>query len=345
MFAVILVHADEWSGIETLPNSWPTWIELATFAVPFFLAASFYLSVGKLISRPEQPFPLHLRLSRLMLPYAAWSVVYLLYKLVRYGLLGKLTLLQSLASDPLLIIFVGGAGFHLYFLPLLMTGTALLKPLSGKPIQLLKGWPSLIAFVLSVALYEGLLQSGNMVQTAPGIAFVGWFEPSITANIVLRPLLVYLAWMLRCLPYIALAIVLYPMVANRPDRYRSWGAFAVLAFAFLGINLYGRQWIPPGLLEVLRGYTGVLFAIALSYRLKPHPIITSLGACSFGIYLSHLFFLEVFQTVWIRLSPATAKAPSLSLLFGVISLTFFLSWGLTYQLMQRRPLAKWLFGT
>ena len=345
MLAVILLHADEWSGIETLPDSWPAWIEFANFAVPFFLAASFYLSIGKLISHPEKPFPLSVRLNRLMMPYVAWSAIYLAYKIVRYGLLGKIALLQSLASDPLLIMFVGGAGFHLYFLPLLMTGTALLKPLSGKPLSLLKGMAAPFMFGLSVLLYNALLQGGNMVETSLGVAFAGWFAPPTTNNVILRPLLVYLAWSIRCLPYITFAIVLYPLVQKRPNFYRNWGAFVGLAIAFIGVNLYGSQWISPGLLEVLRGYSGVLFAIALSYCLKPHLIIANLGVCSFGIYLIHLLFLEIFQTIWIRLSPETAKAPSLTLLFGIILLTFALSWGLTHWLMQRRSAAKWLFGT
>jgi surface polysaccharide O-acyltransferase-like enzyme len=345
MVAVILLHADEWGGVEKLPGSWPTWVELSNFAVPFFLAASFYLSVSKLIASPQQPFPLRTRLSRLMIPYVSWTVIYLVYKIIRYGLLGKLSLLQSLASDPILIIFVGGAGFHLYFLPLLMTGTALLKPLSGWLLKYLRGWVGSLLLLVSIILYEGLIATKNTVDIASGIAFAGWFDSAITHNFLLRPLWVYLAWGVRCLPYIAFAVLLSPWISKQLAGFRSWGAFLGWAIVFLGINLYGYRILPPGLLEVSRGYAGVFFAIALSYRLQPHPLIVSLGSCSFGIYLSHLLFLEVLQTVWIRLSPVTARSPSLGSLFGIIGLTFGLSWGLTYILMQRRSLAKGLLGT
>lgn len=345
VIGVILLHADEWNGIEQLPAGWLSWVALSLFAVPFFLAASFYLAVSKFIEQPERPFSLGPRLRRLLIPYVVWSGIYLLYKIARYGLLGDWDVLRSITSDPILIIFVGGAGFHLYFLPLLMTGTVLLKSLSGSVKYKLKGITGLIFFILSLSLYELVIQTGNTVDVSSGSAFNGWLESALTTNnLLLRPVLVYLAWAIRCLPYIAFAFVIYPILTKQVNLLRSWSVFVVIALSFLMLNLYGSTILPLGLFEVFQGYMGVILAITLSSHLSSHPIIKSLGRCSFGIYLCHLLFLEVFQTVWIRVSPETARNPSIILLFGIIGLTFLLSWGLTQWLIQRRILAPWLFG-
>lgn len=343
VIAVILLHTDEWNGIETLPPGWTTLRECAGFGVPFFLAASFYLLAGKVSTHPQQSFPLRTRLSRLLVPYAVWSGIYLGYKIIRYGALGKLSVLQSLANNAGTILFVGGAGFHLYFLPLLIIGTLVFKLWADQPFLHKQGLVLVVFLIISLGLYEGLIQTGNTVQVASGTAFSGWLGTRAT-HPLLRPGLVYLAWAIRCLPYVIGAFVLYPLAKKRPLLSQPGATCMAWTLLFCGINLLGYQLLPPGLLEVLRGGVGVWLAIALSYHLKSHPLILSLGNCAFGIYLVHLLFLEVFQTVWIRVSPVTAKAPSLAALLGIVGLTFLCSWGVTHQLMRRRSLARWLFG-
>ncbi|MEN8447295.1 MAG: acyltransferase family protein, partial [Cyanobacteria bacterium J06555_13] len=134
MFAVVMQHVDEGKSLEQLPAIWPDFINLASFAVPFFLATSFYLAVDKLIAQPRSNFPIKKRILRLLIPYCSWTALYVFYKIARYTLLNKGSTLQNFLSDPISIIFMGGAGLHLYFLPLLMVGTLVIKPLSGKVI-------------------------------------------------------------------------------------------------------------------------------------------------------------------------------------------------------------------
>ncbi|NEP20384.1 MAG: acyltransferase, partial [Leptolyngbya sp. SIO4C1] len=77
IFCVVLMHSDE--GMKSTTSFWLEIIDFVAFAVPFFIATSFYLSVDKLKSNLK-PYPLQDRLKRLFTPYIFWSIFYLFYK-------------------------------------------------------------------------------------------------------------------------------------------------------------------------------------------------------------------------------------------------------------------------
>ncbi|HCF30704.1 MAG TPA: hypothetical protein DEV81_26715, partial [Cyanobacteria bacterium UBA11049] len=81
IYAVVILHSDE--GILVKPMGWGAILQFSNFAVPFFLATSFYLIINKLyVSGPQ--FPWKTRLTRLLIPYGFWSFVYLLQKSIKY---------------------------------------------------------------------------------------------------------------------------------------------------------------------------------------------------------------------------------------------------------------------
>lgn len=66
IYAVVILHLDE-VILERHP-SWTVITQFASFAVPFFLAASFYLS-GDRLYVSDRPYNLELRLARVLVSY------------------------------------------------------------------------------------------------------------------------------------------------------------------------------------------------------------------------------------------------------------------------------------
>ena len=66
VLAVAILHVVEGGSIDSI-SGWRQITDFALFAVPFFLALSFYLAIEKLYLSP-QPYPLGARLTRLLVP-------------------------------------------------------------------------------------------------------------------------------------------------------------------------------------------------------------------------------------------------------------------------------------
>jgi peptidoglycan/LPS O-acetylase OafA/YrhL len=343
IYAVVILHTDE--GIQTPPLVWSWITDFALFAVPFFLAASFYLAINKLYNSPN-PYPLRSRLTRLLIPYACWTVFYLLYKFAKYSAAGESSQLLSLFKDPLSLFFFGGAAFHLYFLPLLITGTFLLK-LSEFLITRKISFGRLIFMnLICILIYEILLDTGNYPNSL-NIAF----QPLMTAifpdgisNPILRWILVEFTYILRCLPYIFTSMLLLHPDARKfflklIDKY----PISYLAI-FLICNAFGSLLLPQAVYEILRGYTALLAAISLSSHLKNYTLIRNLGLCSFGIYLIHLFFVEVLQSFVTRIYPNLYQHINTPILIIFSIVIILVSWFATLMIMRNKVLGRVLFG-
>lgn len=339
-YAVTILHSDE--GLTVVPPGWGAIIEFSSFAVPFFLATSFYLAIDRLYVSGRQS-NLRSRLTRLLIPYGFWSGAYLLQKIVKYAVKNDFDKLLDLLQDPVALIFFGGAAFHLYFLQLLLAGTfanqwaeCLIKKKINIQYIVLLGIVSLIA-------YELLLVSNNAFRLDLSTAFQGAIKPSlIKANPLLRILLVELAWVLRCLPYIFIAMIL-----TQPNVKLAWIKLIsrnIIASIFIVIllNVYGN-FLPRSIYEITIGYTPLLVAICISARLPNSPIIPNIGFCSFGIYLIHLFVVETLQSLTKKILPEDQISTFSLLIFAGIS--FLISWAIVYYLSKQKRLAKLMFGT
>jgi surface polysaccharide O-acyltransferase-like enzyme len=342
IYGVVILHTDE--GLEVWPPAWSWIVQFSGFAVPFFLATAFYLTFSKLYVSKEK-FALKERLTRLLVPYLFWSVLYVAYKVLKYLVQNETDSVIKLFQDPVGIIFCGGAAFQLYFLPLLALGTVLVKPISLVIARQIKLSLLVLLAVVSLIPYELLLISGNAFENGSGVAFQALFNSN--DNQLLRIVGVTIAWAIRCLPYIFVAaIASHPNIKFILSKYEKNYLYAiVLALLFLTLNSFGGSLLPQSIYELGRGYTALLLGLALSAYLPSNRAIASLSFCSFGIYLSHLLFVETFQILEKRVYPGEvfrSSTPNL-LIFALLSLA--VSWIATDILMRKKYLTKLLFGT
>lgn len=342
IFAVVILHSDE--GILVKPPIWTSITQFSGFAVPFFLATSFYLTIERLYSM-ACPYNLLPRMTRLLIPYGIWSIIYLLYKTIKYALKDDFGKLIEIFQDPLAIIFFGGAAFHLYFLPLLLAGTVTLKFTEFLIRRRVNINYLILLCILSLSAYQWLLMSKNSFILESNTAFQAIANQEfLENNPILRLFLGELAWIVRCLPYIFLATILHnqnikEVWVNIIDRN------VILCCAwFLILNIYGNLLLPESIYEVFRGYAALLAAISLSTKLKEHTIIANLGTCSFGMYLVHLLIVEALQTIATKMNFYSKPVSTVSL-FVFAMFTFLVSWIVVFYINRQKSIAKLLFGT
>jgi len=344
IFAVVILHIDE--EIPIHPNFWSQITDFSLFAVPFFLAVSFYLAISKLYSS-RNPYPLRSRLTRILVPYSFWSAFYLLYKVAKYAYVGESSKLLNLLNDPLSLIFFGGTSFHLYFLPLLAIGMLLVKSsevLIKRNISL-KGL--CLISLASFLSYEILLMTGNEYQIGINIAFQNFLAsvfPTGNSNPILRFVLIVIACIIRTLPYVLVSMLLsHPSSTEFRLKFMNGYPFIWL-FVFLISNKFGSQILPQSLHEIIRGYSALLTAISFQSILKENYLIKNLGLCSFGIYLIHLFIVEIFQSIVKRVYPNYINQANTIMLIVASILVLLISWSITLLIMRNKKLSGILFG-
>jgi peptidoglycan/LPS O-acetylase OafA/YrhL len=350
-YAVILVH----SGDET----WGLPIDLGAiafrlnfyFAVPFFLATAFYF----MTSKPEIAYSSRFwksRFERLLIPYAIWSSIFLISRVVFFTLSKKTDRWEQLLQDPLSITFLGGASYHLYFLPLLFAGTflVLLIPYIEK-IKVRKLGLILLS-ILSIILYNTLEISGNSFQLGANFAFQSFlnFESiNIELHPLLRLFLVEVAWIIRCLPYFFIALTLNRLLQNQNTKTQySLSSFLGISFVILFVifDLLGN-FLPQALKEILLGFALLLLSIFLSGNFSNNirsKITLSMGMCSFGVYLIHPFVMIFTKSIIGKFLPGITDSVSIFSMLALSVPTFVISWILVACFVRNKTIAKYLFG-
>lgn len=324
-FAVVILHSDE--GVKNLPYGWSAILKFASFAVPFFLAVSFYLTIDRLCT-DDKPVNWRLRLLRMSIPYAIWSLIYLSLNLLRYLVKNQPEKIGGLFQNTLGIIFLGQAAFHLYFIPLLISGTLVvmtIEPLIRRPIK----FPILLGFLaFSLIVYQ--------TQFLPADAV-------LNSNKLIHVALVIMGYTATCLPYIAIALLLnHPTIRNRLTQFDVKHT-VLLLIVFCVFNAFELPWLPSAVHKILIAYFGLLLALALSNSIKPNPLILSVSKSSFGIYLMHLMVVNTFWSI-IQSFRFIPESMSILALLGVATLGFLVSWTLTFLLMKQKLASRLLFG-
>jgi len=344
-FAVILVH----SGDETwgLPISEAAirFRYLFYFAVPFFLAAFFYFGTKKLPLTIDRHF-WQKKFKRIVLPYWLWSLLYVVMKMVIYSLTGKTAEVKQLLSDPISLIFFGGASYHLYFMPLLVAGLVLLYAanyLTKLPNQILV----LVSFsVFSLIAYQLLINANNDFNLGTATAFSGLMELVPQNDIIYQParvVLVYLSWTVRCLPYFAIALLVNHILKQNVGRwFYSLTTVVTLFVICILANAFAEQTLPIALSETIIAYSLLLFGISLSKYLPASKWITNLGACSFGIYLIHPLIKSGVDILLAKFLPQIALSISILSMLTYSTLTFLVSWLVIYLMQRHKFIAQYI---
>ncbi|CDM95067.1 MULTISPECIES: acyltransferase family protein [Limnospira] len=338
-FGVTVLHSR--GGTTGAPDLVSSWLIIsASFAVPFFLATSFYLSFNRFYSRGKL-LNLGDRFQRLIIPYGFWSLIYVLSRIVKSLVLGNPQEAIGVIADPIAIIFMGASAVHLYFVPLLFFGSLSIKLIEFLENQ--KNQPSqknrflVLGVIISLILDMTLRFTNNSFRLGANVAFSGLTEQiSWLSNdqVILRIFFVIIAWIIRCLPYVFIAAIVakYDYYQNIISRKIpliagcSFLIFCVSTFGFLPIN----SMIPGGtsITEILQGYSSLILAIALSYLMKDNPIIQNLGACSFGIYLAHHLSIEIFEFIVKKISPGLLEPISATTILITAIFGFVTSWAI-----------------
>ncbi|MEM6611738.1 MAG: acyltransferase [Cyanobacteria bacterium P01_C01_bin.72] len=327
IFAVILLHSDE--GVTVTSGSWHYLLNFAKFAVPFFLATSFWLAVGKLLCSPQYLLPQ--RIIKLIRSYLLWTGVYLLYRVGKYLFLSDVEQLQRLQAKLWGIIFTGDAFFHLYFMPLLILGMILISLLPLAQLSALKIEQAIALSLGSIALYQLLIQ----LDGSWGLQnYSSWRGVGFT----------YLLWIVRSWSYIAIALTLNHQRVRSYLEHSTQGKVYLWLGIFLLVNQLNSTGAFLAFSELLRGYSALVLAIFCSrYRFCSQHWVQSLSQCSYGIYLVHLLLVEGGQILENRLLPTAFRVNTPNLL--LFTLTCLLaSWWLVATLSYR-PLGKIAFRT
>lgn len=338
-FAVILVHSgDETWGLPISDRA-IQFRYLFYFAVPFFLAASFYFSTIRTPLKINRAF-WQKKIQRIVLPYLCWSLLYVVAKLAIAFLTKETASIQQLLPDPVAVIFMGAASYHLYFMPLLLAGMTLLY--LANYLNQVKHSIFLLSFLatVSILLYQLLIVSNNDFNLGDYDAFVQLFPAANWDNIfaqVWRCILVNLAWLIRCFPYFAIALLLQAILRKDTQWLdRPANVTAIFGF-FLLVDILGAKYLPSAVSELLIAYSLLLFGIAVSKHISNSNLITNLGLCSFGIYLVHPLVKSIIEILLAKTIPQVTQSVSItSMLIYSIS-SFLFSW-LAIALMQRNKL-------
>lgn len=337
-FAVILVHSgDETWGLP-ISDGAIRFRHLFYFAVPFFLAVSFYFGTRKVPLTIDRRF-WQKKFKRIVLPYLLWSLFYVITKTVIYSLTNKIDNVQELLADPIALIFLGAASYHLYFIPLLMAGFLLLyltNYLSKQNLITLAGFT-----IFSLIIYQLLIFSQNDFNIDSFTAFPELLQLVSPGNIFYQPsrvVLVYLSWIVRCLPYFAIALLINKMLKRNIGRWLySRSIVLVLLVVCVLANAFGEQYLPLALSEIIIAYSLLLLGISISKYLPESKVIANLGACSFGIYLLHPFIKSAVDIFLVRFVPQVTQSVSIASMLTYSLISFFASW-MAIALMQRNKL-------
>ncbi len=249
-------------------------------AVPFFFVVSGYLLAKKTLPSHERQARMRRYLRRLLRLLAIWTVIYTLVPSF-WPALGQTNYLQIVAQQmrgllgsPCLLLFEGGK-VHLWYLPALLTGVALLW--LGAP-----GGRAAPALFLAVPLFVVGLLGGSYRHT---------------------PLGLHLPLVTRDGPFLSLiCLTTGALIRQRGVRLSVAGALALtgtgLALHLLESWFLWRYYQVPWLyhdylLGTVVAANGLLLLALARPELGRRSGLAALGRYTLGVYLCHYLFVDL----------------------------------------------------
>jgi len=317
LFAVVWIH-----GSDTNPLAGRLRDLGADAAVPAFLLMAAYLMMASLSKSPAPPFGdfMRRRWTRLGLPYLAWTVLYLLFRLAKHTFAVK----QPLVVDWVPTVFCGAAAYHLWFIPALLYLTALFFPLFRAARDRAGPWAPIVALLLAAAMLGAFL----VVEARHAIT------PGVSGFLLLR-LLGYGA----CMP-LGAAIWLAEHGPRQWLRPRTGPGVPLLAVGMWAAAVAVRPFPHVELLYVTLLALGA-FLLALAWPRTEQPVprwLAETSALTFGIYLVHGMCVEGLQVV---AGMAHVSITGFPATLGIIVASYGLSL-LGAAGLSRVPACRWL---
>jgi len=346
-FAVVLVHSgDETWGIPV--SYWALQFRtLFYFAVPFFLAISFFFTTQNVKASLSFNF-LNTKFQRILIPYAVWSIFYLIFGTIFFSITNQPERINEFLKDPIAIILLGSASYHLYFLPLLFSGFLLIPIINDLAKHKNRFKILFFLFIFSISANQIIVLSGNSFSLNPPVAFPGLLTSVKLDRVsyqIVRFLLMQVAWMLKCLPYICLAMILNDWLLHvKKDIWMSKRLVFLFFSIFIFVNAFREKFILSELSPVIAAFALLLFGLCLSNFLKDSSIIRSLGNCSFGIYLIHPILKKASVTVLSFAIPKLATQVTVTSILVFSISTFLISWLIVLMCMQSKKITRYVFG-
>jgi peptidoglycan/LPS O-acetylase OafA/YrhL len=349
-YAVVLVHSGDQTWGLPIDSSAIQFRLFFYFAVPFFLAVAFYFMTAK----PEIVYSAKFwrsKVERILIPYAVWTGIFFIFRVILFTSAHQFARLQQLLQDPLSIIFFGAASYHLYFLPMLLTGTLLVLLMPLFKILKINIFGILLFAILSVTGYVLLKVSGNAFQLSEmSTAFQGLTD-SLKIDIHRYPLLRFIsvesAWTIGCLPYFSIAMLLNKMHLNQ-KLFNTKTSFTLgLALLFVLFDTFGKTLLVGGLSEILLAFSLLLFGISISRYFSSNTsinIVSSIGFCSFGIYLIHPFVMYIVKFIIGKTIPQIVGSVSICSMLIISVPCFAISWAIVAYLTRAKLKTNYLFG-
>jgi surface polysaccharide O-acyltransferase-like enzyme len=289
-----------------------------TFAVPFFVIVSIFLMFEGQRRGPRRPLGKQAvsRLGRIVPPLVAWSVIYVLARVLKSRALHKAPLVPGFFD------FIGGSANHLWFLPFVLIVSLLLLPAA----RALSGAGRAVRWALAVVC----VVAAGIVASVPHYDFYAAIEDQRVAFFVDRSVAASPAVFLGLA-----AALIYPCLPARGVRYgllASLGLASCVACLVVGYRT-GGAWVGW---ENAAGLGFFVFALA-PWEWPGVARAAGLGRVAYGFYLAHMSPIQGLQVAaaWLR-APASAGAD-----VTIYVLTVVCTLGLVYLLSRSRR-TRWL---
>jgi surface polysaccharide O-acyltransferase-like enzyme len=261
-FGVILIHLSP-----SLPMAEQMTQYFSRIAVPFFLMASVYLFQVKGAKFDKIHFP------RIVVPYIAWSIIYLICGKVKY-LIDK----KSVDYDWFAISALGGASVQLYFLPLLLCILVVASVVNN----LFVGRDNKTKdYLLALIVIVGLIVASDLFKDYHHLGFdAGLFDKTLYYILFSQVL-----------------VVLTPHLLKQKNIVFPASITTILFLLFSGVEIS----VNNNFLSVILSALIVIVCLTLPTSSAPKSISNILSS-TYGIYLCHMIFIQVIGFVLIKLS-------------------------------------------
>jgi surface polysaccharide O-acyltransferase-like enzyme len=329
VFQVILIHLsfviffkEDFSSANSQAANF--YDSFSRMSVPLFIMVSGYLLLGK--SEPINDF-FRKRFVKVGIPTLFWSVAYLLWsvKAYRNGTMNPIAVVISMLKA----IYLGNVEIHLWFLYILI-GIYLVVPI-------------LRVFVSAA--------SRQILTYYVILWFIGTSLFELMQHIIGSPTALVIPVVTGYVGYFVLGYLLADIKLGSRGRYFSaLGCIIAIAVTFVGTNILTSESGPID--DYFYSYFSpatVLASICSYWLLKElgenlgqaANIVREVSATSFGIFLIHIFVVELLRSGNLGFRLYSWMAPSVYMIPLTALAVFFLSFVIVFA-MRKIPVLKWL---